>query len=341
MRRLSPQQQEALRKRVMAAVRDGMSTADAVRVFGVSRGSVRNWKARFDTGGAAGLSSGTPGRSLGEQTKLSASEAEALVGSIVEYEPDALNLGGKLWTRRKVCVLAERLFGVSFTEQGMGKLLRRMGFSFQRPDKRAIEADPEAMREWVEETYPTLREQARAEGAVILFGDQVGVRSDQLAGRTWGRKGQTPTVARTGNRFGLSAMSTISTRGDLHFTVLRDRFNAEVFIAFLDRLLGQFEEKIHLVVDGHSAHRAKQVREWIAKRSDRIELHFLPAYAPHLNPDELVNADLKRTLADQVITDRVQMERAVRAFFHRVQKLPAHVLGYFQAPHTKYTSSTI
>jgi transposase len=176
---------------------------------------------------------------------------------------------------------------------------------------------------------------------VILFGDQVGVRSDQLAGRTWGRKGQTPTVARAGNRFGLSAMSTISTRGELHFTVLRERFNAEVFLVFLDRLLGQFEEKIHLVVDGHSAHRAKKVREWVAERPDRIELHFLPAYAPHLNPDELVNADLKRTLADQVITDRAQMEQAVRTFFHRVQKLPDRVLGYFQAPHTKYAGSTI
>lgn len=141
----------------------------------------------------------------------------------MDYEPDALELGGKLWTRRKVCVLAGRLFGVPFTEQGMGKLLRRMGFSFQRPDKRAIEADPAAMREWVDETYPTLRERARAEGAVVLFGDQVGVRSDQMAGRTWGRKGQTPVVARTGNRFGFSAMSTISTRGELHFTVLRGR----------------------------------------------------------------------------------------------------------------------
>jgi transposase len=147
----------------MAAVRDGMSTAEAVRVFGVSRGSVRNWKARLDTSGAAGLDSGTPGRRVGEQTKPSASEAEALVGSIVDYAPDDLELGGKLWTRRKVCVLAERLFGASFTEQGMGKLLQRMGFSFQRPDKRAIEADPEAMREWVEETYPALRERARAE----------------------------------------------------------------------------------------------------------------------------------------------------------------------------------
>jgi hypothetical protein len=225
-----------------------------------------------------------PGRQAGELTKLSASEAEALVGSIVDYEPEDLELGGKLWTRRKVCVLAERLFGVSFAEQRMGKLLRRMGFSFQRPDKRAIEADPEAMREWVEKTYPALRERARSEGAVILFGDQVGVRSDQLSGRTWGRKGQTPAVARTGNRFGLSAMSTISTRGDLHFTVFRDKFNAEVFIAFLDRLLGQFGEKIHLVVDGHSAHRAKKVAAWVAERSDRIELHFLPAYAATPQP---------------------------------------------------------
>jgi hypothetical protein len=118
-----------------------------------------------------------------------------------------------------------------------------MGFSFQRPDKRAIETDPEAMRAWVEESYPALRERTRTEGAVVLFGDQVGVRSDQLSGRTWGRKGQTPTVARAGNRFGLSAMSTISTRGEL------------------------------------------------------------------------------------------------RVFFHRVQKLPDRVLGYFQAPHTKYASS--
>ncbi len=341
MRRLSPPQQEMLRKRVMAAIRDGMPDAEAVRVFGVSANSIRSWKARFAEGGAAGLDSGRPGRRAGELTKLSPSEAEALVGAVVDHAPEDLDLGGKLWTRRKVGALAERLFGVTFTDQGMGKLLRRMGFSFQRPDKRAIEADPVAMREWVEETYPALREQARGEDAVVLFGDQVGVRSDQLSGRTWGRKGQTPTVARTGNRFSLNAMSTISTKGELHFTVMRERFNAEVFIAFLDRLVGQSDRKIHLIVDGHCAHRAKKVKAWVDARPDRIELHFLPAYAPHLNPDELVNADLKRTLADQIITDRAQMEYAVRSFFHRVQKFPDRVLGYFQAPHTKYAASTI
>lgn len=140
VRRLSPQQ-EVLRKRVMAAVRDSMSTADAVRVFGVSRGSVRNWKARFNTGGAVGLDSGTPGRRVGEQTKLSTSEAEAeaVVGSVVDYEPNTLDLGGKLWTRRKVCVLAERLFGVSFTEQGIDHLRswKVLKTGFRRPLRKA------------------------------------------------------------------------------------------------------------------------------------------------------------------------------------------------------------
>lgn len=341
MRRLSPAQQEALRKRVMAAIRNGMADTEAVRVFGVSANSIRNWKARLAEGGTAGLDSGRPGRRTGQQTKLSAAQAQALVEAVTDHEPQDLGLGGKLWTRRKVRFLVQQLFDVTFTEQGMGKLLRRMGLSFQRPDKRAVEADPEAMRAWVEEIYPALRKRARAEGAVVLFGDQVGMRSDQLWGRTWGRAGQTPVLRRTGNRFGLNAMSTISTIGELHFTIMRGRFNADVFLAFLDRLLGQFDRKIHLVVDRHSTHRAKRVRAWVAARADRIELHYLPAYAPHLNPDELVNADVKQHLADQVLTDLGQMEYAVRSFFHSLQKLPHRVLSYFQAPHTKYACSTI
>lgn len=119
MRRLAPPQQEALRKRVMGAIEDGMTTAEAVRVFGVSRDSIRNRKLRFAAVGVAGMASGRPGRRVGEQARLSASETEALVGSVVDDEPDGLDLGGKWWTREKVAALSERLFGVPFTEQGM------------------------------------------------------------------------------------------------------------------------------------------------------------------------------------------------------------------------------
>ena len=342
MRRLGPKEQEALRKRVVAAMAEGMADAEASRVFGVSRNSIRSWRFRYAAGGAAGLDSGRPGRRAGEQTRLSPSQESALVEAICEYSPEQLELGGKLWTRRKVAALAKKLFGVGFTEQGMGKLLRRLGFSFQRPDKRAIEADPEAMRAWTIETFPAIRAAAKVEGGVVLFGDQVGVRSDQLSGRTWGRKGHTPIVKRTGKRFGLNAMSVIATTGQMYFTIFQASFTAPVFISFLDRLVAQYDgRKIHLVLDGHSVHRSRAVRDWVADRAKLVELHYLPPYAPHLNPDELVNADLKRTLADQIITDRQQMNAAVRSFFHRIQKLPDHVKSYFHAPHTAYTSSTI
>jgi transposase len=340
MRRLSPAAQEALRMRVMRAVTGGMDPDDAVAVFSVSKDSIRNWQARFEAGGFEALRSGRTGRQAGEGTKLTPSEEQAMVGTVIDYDPETIGIGGRLWTARKVCFLAKRLFGVTFTDRGMRKLLRRLGFSFQRPDRRAVEADPAVLWEWTEQRWTELRKRAAAEKAQIMFLDQVGVRSDHLSGRTWGRRGQTPLLPTSGNRFGLNAMSAIGMTGKLYFTVFREAFSAGVFIEFLDRLLNTVEGKVHLVLDGHSVHRSKRVREWVTARADRIELHFLPPYAPQLNPDELVNADLKRHLADQVIEDVHQMEAAARAFFRSVQKRADHVRAYFLAPHVRYTTST-
>lgn len=230
-------------------------------------------------------------------------------------------------------MLARRPFGALLTDRGMRKLLRRLGFSFQRPDRRAIEADPAAPWEWVERAWTELIKRATAECARVMYFDQVGLRSDHLSGRTWDRKGQTPLAATCGNRFGVNAMSAISREGQMYFTVFRQSFTTEVFIDFLGRVIDTFEGKTHRVLDGHSVHRSKRVREWVEARADRVELHFLPLYSPHLNLDELVNADVKRHLADQVVTDVHQMEAAVRSFFHSVQKRASHVRAYFLAPH--------
>ncbi|MFD8403012.1 IS630 family transposase, partial [Streptomyces sp. NPDC059698] len=162
-----------------------------------------------------------------------------------------------------------------------------------------MEQDPEAVRRWHEETWPAIGAKAKKDGGEVLFADQVGIRSDQVTGRTWGEKGKTPVVRRTGNRFSVNAMSAISTKGRMHFIVFAESFTAEVMCRFLDRLAGHFDRKVHLVVDGHSAHRSRKVRDWLAAHPDDIELHFLPPYSPELNPDELVNADLKHSLPKQ------------------------------------------
>ncbi|MDO0930070.1 IS630 family transposase [Streptomyces sp. TG1A-8] len=163
------------------------------------------------------------------------------------------------------------------------------------------------------------------------------MRSDQVTGRTWGEKGKTPVVRRSGNRFSVNAMSAISTKGRMHFMVFTEHFTAEVMCRFLDRLAGHFDHKVHLVVDGHRAHRSKEVRDWLAAHPDDVELHFLPPYSPELNPDELVNADLKHSLPRQHrARDQAELTAETRRFFRRRQRQPHIVRGYFGGPHVRY-----
>ncbi|WP_434098309.1 IS630 family transposase [Streptomyces mirabilis] len=158
----------------------------------------------------------------------------------------------------------------------------------------------------------------------------------QGIGCTWGEKRRTSIVRRTGNRFSVNAMSAISTKG--RFMVFTETFDAKVMCRFLDRLIGHFDRKIHLVVDNHSAHRSRAVRTWLADHADRIELHFLPSYSPELNPDELVNADLKRSLPmSSRARNRAQLAVETLRFLYRHQRQPHIVRGYFGGPHVRYT----
>ncbi len=219
----------------------------------------------------------------------------------------------------------------------MGKYLKRWGLTFQRPDKRAVEQDPEAVRIWREETSPAIRTRAKAENGEVLFADQVGIRSDQVTGRTWGAKGRTPVVRWAGNRFSVNAMSAISTRGRMHFMVFTESFDAKVMCPFLARIVQHFDWKIHLIVDRHSAHRSKTVRDWLADHQDQIELHFLPSYSPELNPDELVDADLKRSLPHtHRARNQAELAAETRRFFHGRQRQPHIVRGYSGGSHVRY-----
>ncbi|WP_197371866.1 transposase, partial [Streptomyces clavuligerus] len=138
------------------------------------------------------------------------------------------------------------------------------------------------------------------------------------------------------------AMSAISTRGRMHFMVFTETFDAKVMCRFLARIVGHFDRKVHLrkvhlVVDRHPAHRSKTVRAWLDGHKNEIELHFLPSYSPELNPDELVNADLKRSLPHtHRARNQTELAAETRRFFHRRQRQPHIVRGYFAGPHVRY-----
>lgn len=138
-------------------------------------------------------------------------------------------------------------YGVRFTEPGVGKYLKGRGLAFQRPDKRAVGQDPEAVRLWHEETWPAIRSRATAENGGVLFADQVGIRPDQVTGRTWGAKGTTPVVRRTGNRFSVNAVSAVSTRDQLRDGPLPGN-GGELPLGGLDRRFGQGSRVAELAV---------------------------------------------------------------------------------------------
>jgi hypothetical protein len=171
----------------------------------------------------------------------------------------------------------------------IGRLLHELGITPQKPLRRAYERDPIAIENWTRNEYPRLKVRAKRRKAEIFFLDEAGVRSDQVLGRTWGAKGKTPEVPTSGQRQSINAISAVNARGAFWYEVYAGRFHATRFKEeFLTSFMRGSKRPVFLVVDGHPAHRAKIIASYVKQLKGRLELHFLPGYAPELNPDEFV-----------------------------------------------------
>ena len=335
---LSPDAQEVLRSRVMAALRGGMKPAVAARTFGVSRSSVWNWRKRVALGNITSLRSKKRGRPKG--TQLVPHQAATTVRLITDRCPDQLKLPFALWTREAVQQLLARRFGVRVSVRTAGRYLAGWGLTPQKPLRRAYERDPVAVRRWLDREYPAIEKQAKAEKAEIHWGDQMGLRADHQTGTSYGRRGQTPVIPGTGQRFRCNMMSTITNRGELSFMVFKENFNGAVFIKFVRRLLRLRRRKVLLIVDRHPAHRSAEVKRWLARHADRLELFLLPGYSPDLNPDEFLNQDVKsNALGRQRPATRAEMIDGVRSYLRSTQRQPEIVKSYFQAESVRYAAA--
>jgi hypothetical protein len=235
--------------------------------------------------------------------------------------------------------LIRREFGVRLSSRSVRRHLARWGFTPQKPKRLAYERDPEAVRQWLEEEYPAIRQRAHREKARIYWGDAMGFRSDHQAGRSYAPKGRTPTTSGTGQRFGASMLSVITNRGHLAFMVFKVAFTAVVFLRFLGRLAKEARRKVFLIVDGHPVHRSRAVRAWLAKNAERIEMFLLPGYSPDLNPDEMLNQDVKtNAVGKRRPRSRSQMMRTVRGYLDCRRRNPELVRRYFHEPSVRYAA---
>ena len=337
-RRLSPAGQEDLRRRVVKAVVErGLSKSAAAQTFGVSRTSVHYWVEQFQNRGARGLTSKPRGRPRG--LCLKGHQAATIVRLISDRCPDQLKLPFALWTREAVGQLISERYGVQLSVSTVGRYLRRWGFTPQKPLRRAYERDPEKVKKWLDEEYPAIRRQAKREKAEILWGDEMGLRSDHQTGTSCGRRGKTPTIPGTGQRFSCNMISTVTNQGRLTFMVFKKRFTTDVMLQFLRRLVRQAKRKVFLIVDGHPVHRSRKVKRWVEEHKQQIRLVQLPGYSPDLNPDELLNQDVKsNALGRRRPSNQTEMISDVRSYLRSTQRQPAVVKNYFQHETVQYAA---
>jgi transposase len=334
---LAPEAQEELRFRTVRAIRAGMKKSVAARTFGVSRTSIDRWLSRVELGNITSLKSKPRGRPRGG--RLAPHQAATTVRLITDRCPDQLKLPFALWTREAVQVLLAARFGVQVSVWTVGRYLAKWGLTPQKPLRRAYERDPVAVQRWLDEEYPAIAQQAKAENAEIHWGDQMGLRSDHQTGTSYGRRGQTPVIPGTGQRFRCQMMSTITNRGALSFMVFQESFTSRVFLRFVRRLLRLRRRKVLLIVDRHPVHVSRVVERWLARRRDRIAVFFLPGYSPDLNPDEFLNQDVKsNALGRQRPATRAEMIGGVRSYLRSTQRQPAIVKRYFHADSVRYAA---
>lgn len=338
-RSLQPQAQEDLRRKAVKAVLGGRTRKEVAELFGVTGKSVGVWVNNYHEDGAKSLKANKRGRPKGGGSLLPWQAAQ-IAKTVTDKNPDQLKLPFYLWTREAVGLLIEKRFGVRISVWTVGRYLSRWGFTPQKPVRKAFEQSPEKVQRWLDEQYPAIRRLAKRERAKIYWGDESGIRSDHTVGRSFGRKGKTPVIPGTGQRFRCNMISAITNQGRLNFMVFTKRFRADVFLAFLKRLVKQSNGKVFMIVDGHPVHRSRAVKDWLEDNEDHLRMFFLPGYSPELNPDEMLNQDVKANAVGRkrphVLSEMISN---IRSFLRSRQKRPNIVRNYFMEKHVQYAAN--
>jgi len=314
---------------------NGKTQVEVANIFGVTRQALGKWIKKYRQGGNKSLKAQRKGRPKGG--RLLSWQAAQIAKTITDHHPEQLKLPFYLWTREAIAQLIEQRFGIRFSIWTVGRYLSRWGFTPQKPVRRAYEQNSEEVQSWLDQDYPMLKKQAKEEEALIYWGDEMGLRSDHVAGRSYGRCGQTPVIPVTGQRFGCNMISAINNKGQLNFMVFKSRFDNHIFLDFVKRMIRQIKRKVFLIVDGHPVHHATKVKEWIESHASQIRLFFLPGYSPELNPDEMLNQDVKRNaVGRRRAKNQPELITNTRSYLRSRQRQPHIVKKYFHEAHVRY-----
>ena len=182
------------RRQVIRAYTRGVNRHRIARQVGLSYTAVRMIVKRYEEQGIRGIDTGERGRPASSGRSLTAGQEEHIQRLIKDHRPEQLKMDFALWTRAAVMLLIERECAIKLHVHGVGKYLKRWGFTPQKPIRRAYEKSPAAAQKWLDETYPEIKQRAKQEDAEIHWGDETAVVNTDVRSRGYAPKGETPVA---------------------------------------------------------------------------------------------------------------------------------------------------
>ncbi len=328
---------EHLRKlAVRRVIEDGEAPSTVITSMGLCRTSIYRWLREFRSGGLEALAEKI---SKGPAPKLDDEQRAQVRSWILGRDPRQYGFDFGLWTRSIVQTLIQDKFGISLCLASVGRLLAMLDITPQKPLRRAYERDPQAASAWQNEVYPQIKARARRQKAEIFFLDEAGFQSDPPLGRTYGLKGQTPVLSTSGQRQSINAISAVNALGQFWAATYPGKLDAESFVCFLRDFMKSQTGIVFLVVDGHPAHKANLVKSFIQEMNGRLEIHFLPPYAPDLNPDEFVWSYMKNNgVSKRPLKKNESMKERIEEDLRRLHSDPELVRSFFKAASVAYAA---
>lgn len=266
-----------------------MKPVDIAKILNVSRGAVSQWLKKYRKGGKNALLYHKIAR---KHCRLTTDQKQTLI-KYLEMGAVAFGFSGELWTRARISALIFSKFGIRYHVTHIGRILKGLGWTWQKPVTRATQRNEEAIGQWIEVRWPEIKK-ASEEGRTIVFADESGFYLLPFSGHTYAPKRKTPVLHHKLSRDHLSVISGITEQGGMYVQIHEKSIKGEGALEFLKHVLTYVPGKVLVIWDGAPIHKCQLIRDFLKNGTQgRLELECLPGYAPDLNPDEGVWRYLK------------------------------------------------
>ena len=253
-RKLSTEAQQEIRYQVIRLKKQKRKRSEISEITGIHPSTISAWWQLYKKGGKKALKIKKRGPEIGTYRTLSPDQEKEIQKLIYDKCPDQMKLPFALWTRVAIQQLIKQIYSINMPIRTVGEYLKRWGFTPQKPLRKAYKQNSEAVKKWLNETYPKIKDMAKKENAEIQWGDETGLCNDSYHGRSYAPKGETPAIRLHPRCKRVNLISSITNQGKVRFMFYKDKMNSQTFIQFMKRLIKDANKKIFLILDNLKVH---------------------------------------------------------------------------------------